>query len=86
MMDEEALIGDSRSPKFIVCILCNGRGHKAAQCSRKFSLMHDGDEASILFFFLFFFLHVSTYTRRGNVARGTGQGPFARVITSIIWV
>lgn len=35
MMDKEALIGDSRSPKFLVCSLCNGRNHKAQQCPCK---------------------------------------------------
>jgi len=52
-----------------------------------FSLMHDGDEASILFFPLFFFsFMLAPIQETGNVARGTGQGPFTRVITSIIWV
>lgn len=52
-----------------------------------FSLMHDGDEASIHFFFLSFFpFMLAPIQETGNVARGAGQGPFARVITSIIWV
>ena len=52
-----------------------------------FSLMHGGDEASILFFFLFFFSFVlAPIQETGDVARGTGQGPFACVITHIIWV
>lgn len=44
-----------------------------------FSLMHDDDEASLLFFSSFFFLSfmLAPIQETGNVARGTGQGPFA---------
>ena len=38
-MDKEALIGDSRSPKFLVCNLCNGRNHKAQQCPCKLCMV-----------------------------------------------
>ena len=32
VMDRNALCGDFRAPKFIICDFCNYRGHRSAEC------------------------------------------------------
>ena len=32
VMDKNALCGEFRAPKFIICDFCNYRGHRSAEC------------------------------------------------------
>lgn len=34
-MDSEALQGESRPPKFMICHYCSAKGHRASQCPTK---------------------------------------------------
>ena len=35
LLDKRILVGDTRVPKFLICNVCNQRGHKASSCPSK---------------------------------------------------